>query len=254
MSAACRASSSRPTPGRRPGGQGAAHRRAEGARRRDRQARRAARRAPRRRASCWPPTARCAGRARRSPASWPARRCCKPRTRLLADEQLTGAARDQVQARLDLWLKAHVEKLLGPLFDARQRRGPHRHRPRPRLPDRRGARRAGAPARRRRGEGARPGRARAALRKLGVRFGAYHLYRAGAAEARAARPRRAALGAEAWRPRAEGARRPAAPRLLRPHLDPGRQGGARRRSTAPSATASAASARCASTSSSGSPT
>ena len=36
--------------------------------------------------------------------------------RIIADEQLTGAPRDSVQARLDLWLKAHIEKLLGPLF------------------------------------------------------------------------------------------------------------------------------------------
>jgi ATP-dependent RNA helicase SUPV3L1/SUV3 len=40
----------------------------------------------------------------------------KPRLRLVADEQLTGAPRDLAQARLDLWLKAHVEKVLGPLF------------------------------------------------------------------------------------------------------------------------------------------
>jgi ATP-dependent RNA helicase SUPV3L1/SUV3 len=40
----------------------------------------------------------------------------KPRLRLIADEQLAGAPRDVAQARLDLWLKAHVEKLLGPLF------------------------------------------------------------------------------------------------------------------------------------------
>ena len=39
----------------------------------------------------------------------------RPRVRILADEQLTGSARDTVQARLDLWVKAHVEKLLGPL-------------------------------------------------------------------------------------------------------------------------------------------
>src|SRR6202521_3033748 len=39
----------------------------------------------------------------------------EPRVRVLADEQLTGAARDAVQARLDLWLKTHIEKLLGPL-------------------------------------------------------------------------------------------------------------------------------------------
>ena len=40
----------------------------------------------------------------------------RPRVRILSDEHLTGAARDTVQARLDLWLKAHMEKLLGPLF------------------------------------------------------------------------------------------------------------------------------------------
>jgi ATP-dependent RNA helicase SUPV3L1/SUV3 len=40
----------------------------------------------------------------------------EPRLRLLADDLLTPAARDKVQARLDLWLKAHVEKLLGPLL------------------------------------------------------------------------------------------------------------------------------------------
>ncbi len=39
----------------------------------------------------------------------------EPRVRLLADEQLTGAAREKVQERLDAWLKAHVTKLLGPL-------------------------------------------------------------------------------------------------------------------------------------------
>src|SRR5688572_27683471 len=40
----------------------------------------------------------------------------KPRVRIIADEQLTGAPRDSVQTRLDAWLKAHIEKLLGPLF------------------------------------------------------------------------------------------------------------------------------------------
>lgn len=39
----------------------------------------------------------------------------KPRFKIIADEHLTGASRDQVEARLTLWLKAHVEKLLGPL-------------------------------------------------------------------------------------------------------------------------------------------
>jgi ATP-dependent RNA helicase SUPV3L1/SUV3 len=39
-----------------------------------------------------------------------------PRIRIIADERLTGASREKVQARLELWLKTHVEKLLGPLF------------------------------------------------------------------------------------------------------------------------------------------
>jgi ATP-dependent RNA helicase SUPV3L1/SUV3 len=40
-----------------------------------------------------------------------------PRLRIIADERLTGASREKVQARLELWLKTHVEKLLGPLFE-----------------------------------------------------------------------------------------------------------------------------------------
>src|SRR5881398_1485580 len=40
-----------------------------------------------------------------------------PRIRIISDERLTGAPREKVQARLDLWLKTHIEKLLGPLFD-----------------------------------------------------------------------------------------------------------------------------------------
>lgn len=45
----------------------------------------------------------------------PGEEVLKPRFKIIADEHLTGAARDQVEARLALWLKAHVEKLLGPL-------------------------------------------------------------------------------------------------------------------------------------------
>ncbi|MBV9983718.1 helicase-related protein [Bradyrhizobium sp.] len=41
----------------------------------------------------------------------------RPRIRVIADDRLTGGAREKVQARLDLWLKTHVEKLLGPLFE-----------------------------------------------------------------------------------------------------------------------------------------
>jgi ATP-dependent RNA helicase SUPV3L1/SUV3 len=40
-----------------------------------------------------------------------------PRIRIISDERLTGAPREAVQARLDLWLKTHIEKLLGPLFE-----------------------------------------------------------------------------------------------------------------------------------------
>jgi len=40
----------------------------------------------------------------------------RPRVRILADEHLTGPARDMVQTRLDLWLKTHIEKVLAPLF------------------------------------------------------------------------------------------------------------------------------------------
>src|SRR5947209_18359274 len=39
-----------------------------------------------------------------------------PRVRIMADEHLTGAPRDAVQARLDLWLKSHIERLLEALF------------------------------------------------------------------------------------------------------------------------------------------
>jgi ATP-dependent RNA helicase SUPV3L1/SUV3 len=40
-----------------------------------------------------------------------------PRVRIISDERLNGAPREAVQTRLDLWLKTHIEKLLGPLFD-----------------------------------------------------------------------------------------------------------------------------------------
>lgn len=44
----------------------------------------------------------------------------QPRLRVIADDRLSGAPREAVQARLDLWLKTHIEKLLGPLFDLRK--------------------------------------------------------------------------------------------------------------------------------------
>jgi len=39
-----------------------------------------------------------------------------PRIRIISDERLSGAPREAVERRLDLWLKTHIEKLLGPLF------------------------------------------------------------------------------------------------------------------------------------------
>ncbi|WP_420131554.1 helicase-related protein [Rhodopseudomonas sp.] len=41
----------------------------------------------------------------------------RPRLRIIADDRLAGAPREAVQARLDLWLKTHIEKILGPLFE-----------------------------------------------------------------------------------------------------------------------------------------
>jgi ATP-dependent RNA helicase SUPV3L1/SUV3 len=41
----------------------------------------------------------------------------EPRIRLVADDRLSGAPRESVQARLDLFLSAHLTKLLGPLFE-----------------------------------------------------------------------------------------------------------------------------------------
>jgi ATP-dependent RNA helicase SUPV3L1/SUV3 len=41
----------------------------------------------------------------------------RPRVRIIADEHLSGAPREAVEARLGAWLKSHIEKLLGPLFE-----------------------------------------------------------------------------------------------------------------------------------------
>src|SRR6188474_552955 len=98
-----------------------------------------------------------------------------PRVRILSDEHLTGASRDAVQARLDLWLKAHLVKLLGPLFALAS------------AEDITGIARGiafqltealGVLERSRVAEEVKglDQAARAALRKYGVRFGAYHLY------------------------------------------------------------------------------
>ena len=98
-----------------------------------------------------------------------------PRIRIISDERLTGAPRDKVQARLDLWLKTHIEKLLGPMFELS------------RAEDVTGiARGIAYQLVEALGVLERPKIAnelkdldqpsRATLRKYGVRFGAYHIY------------------------------------------------------------------------------
>jgi ATP-dependent RNA helicase SUPV3L1/SUV3 len=99
----------------------------------------------------------------------------RPRVRILADEQLTGASREAVQARLDLWLKTHVDKLLGPLNALMA------------AEDVTGIARGiafqlvealGVLDRQKVGDEVKglDQPARASLRKYGVRFGAYHIY------------------------------------------------------------------------------
>jgi ATP-dependent RNA helicase SUPV3L1/SUV3 len=99
----------------------------------------------------------------------------KPRVRLIADESLSGPQLEMAQTRLDLWLAQHVKKLLGPLDDLEIGDGLE------------GAARGvafqigeslGVLERSRVAEEMKslPQEARGALRKLGVRFGAYHLY------------------------------------------------------------------------------
>ena len=96
--------------------------------------------------------------------------------RILADEQLTGPARDKVDSRLRAWLKAYIVRLLGPVMqleNSAELTGLARGIA---LPGRRGARRARARQGAQRRPQPRSGRPRGALRKAGVRFGAYHLY------------------------------------------------------------------------------
>ncbi len=99
----------------------------------------------------------------------------RPRIRILADEHLTGAPREAVEARLDKWIKSHVEKLLGPLSTLAA------------ATDVTGIARGvafqlvealGVLDRQRVAEDVKGLQqpARATLRKYGVRFGAYHIY------------------------------------------------------------------------------
>ena len=99
----------------------------------------------------------------------------RPRLRVIADEQLTGASREAVQTRLDLWLKNHIERLLAPLFALAA------------AEDITGIARGvafqlieslGVLERQKVAEDVKglDQPSRAMLRKYGVRFGAYHLY------------------------------------------------------------------------------
>jgi ATP-dependent RNA helicase SUPV3L1/SUV3 len=99
----------------------------------------------------------------------------RPRVSIIADERLSGAPRDTVAARLDQWLKAHIEKLLGPLFALAA------------AADVSGIARGvafqlvealGVLKRHRVAEEVKGLQQpeRATLRKYGVRFGAYHIY------------------------------------------------------------------------------
>jgi ATP-dependent RNA helicase SUPV3L1/SUV3 len=99
----------------------------------------------------------------------------RPRLRIIADEHLTGPARELVQTRLDLWLKNHIEKLLAPLFSLAA------------ADDVTGMARGvafqlvealGVLERQKVSDEVKglDQPARATLRKYGVRFGAYHIY------------------------------------------------------------------------------
>jgi ATP-dependent RNA helicase SUPV3L1/SUV3 len=98
-----------------------------------------------------------------------------PRVRVLADEQLSGAALEMVQRRLDLWLAQHVKKLLGPLSELETGEGLEG------LARGVAFQTAEALGVLERAKVANDIKsldqtARAALRKLGLRFGAHHIY------------------------------------------------------------------------------
>ena len=98
-----------------------------------------------------------------------------PRLRIIADDRLTGPGREKVQARLDLWLKTHVEKLLGPMFElskAEDITGIARGIAFQLIESLGVIERARIAAEMKDLDQS----SRATLRKYGVRFGAYHIY------------------------------------------------------------------------------
>ncbi len=166
--------------------------------------------------------------------------------RILADEQLTGASREAVQARLDLWIKAHIDKQLGALTLLAA------------AEDITGIARGvafqlveslGVLERQKVAEEVKglDQPSRAVLRKYGVRFGAYHIYIPPLAETGAAPAGDAALCAQARARRHQRSGGDPAFGRERTDLDPGRSGDRRRRSIASPASVSAASARSGST-------
>ncbi|MGO4670466.1 helicase-related protein [Bosea sp. 2RAB26] len=99
----------------------------------------------------------------------------EPRLRLLVEEHLTGPAREQVDARLTLWLKNHIARLLGALQlleNAENVTGIARG-----IAYQAGES-LGVLERAKVGEEMKTldQEGRAALRQLGIRFGAFHLY------------------------------------------------------------------------------
>ena len=99
----------------------------------------------------------------------------RPRVAIIADEHLSGAPREAVAARLEQWVKSHIEKLLGALFELSA------------SADVSGIARGvafqlvealGVLDRQRVAEDVKglEQPERATLRKYGVRFGAYHIY------------------------------------------------------------------------------
>ncbi len=148
----------------------------------------------------------------------------EPRLRLLVEEHLTGPAREQVEARLQLWLKNHITRLLGalPLLEEASTltgiaRGIAYQ----------AAEALGVLERAKVGEEmkALDQEGRAALRQLGIRFGAFHLYLPALLK-----PAPRALAAQLWALKHGGpncrAGRHRPSRRLGPDLLPGRQGGA----------------------------
>lgn len=116
----------------------------------------------------------------------------EPRAKLLADDDLSGSHREWVQGRIDAWLRHHIATLLKPLIDLRVGEGLE------------GLARGiafrlvedlGVVERSKIAEDVKTldQPARAALRRLGVRFGAYHLF-----VPAAMKPKPRELAAQLW--------------------------------------------------------